>query len=112
MSDQNLRGRGLARPSRRRVLAQAAAGATMLAARAAFPGGVWAATADAPETTKAVFGFIALTDAASVIMAYENRFFEKRGINVQLQKMASWPATRDSNTCSIRSRAPASVSSE
>ena len=96
MSDQNLRGRGLARPSRRRVLAQAAAGATMLAARAAFPGGVWAATADAPETTKAVFGFIALTDAAPLIIAKEKGFFAKYGINdVEVKKEASWGTTRD-----------------
>jgi nitrate/nitrite transport system substrate-binding protein len=40
-------------------------------------------------------GFIALTDAAPVIMAYENGFYEKRGVEVQLIKQASWSATRD-----------------
>jgi nitrate/nitrite transport system substrate-binding protein len=40
-------------------------------------------------------GFIALTDAASVIMAHENRFFEKRGVEVELIRQASWQATRD-----------------
>src|SRR5260221_410048 len=82
--------------SRRRVLAQAAAGATLLAARAAFPGGVWAATADAPETTKAVFGFIALTDAAPLIIAKEKGFFAKYGMaDVEVKKEASWGTTRD-----------------
>src|SRR5258707_9791568 len=96
MSDQHLRDRRRARMSRRRVLAQAAAGATLLAARAAFPGGVWAATADAPETTKAVFGFIALTDASPLIIAKEKGFFAKYGMpDVEVKKEASWGTTRD-----------------
>jgi nitrate/nitrite transport system substrate-binding protein len=40
-------------------------------------------------------GFIALTDCASVVMAHELGFFEQRGVEVQLVKQASWPATRD-----------------
>lgn len=40
-------------------------------------------------------GFIALTDCASLIMAKELGFFDKRGLDVQLIKQASWPATRD-----------------
>ncbi len=40
-------------------------------------------------------GFIALTDCASLIMAKELGFFDKRDLDVQLIKQASWPATRD-----------------
>jgi nitrate/nitrite transport system substrate-binding protein len=96
MSEQNLLAARRGRPSRRRVLAQAVAGATVLAARAAFPRGVWAATADAPETTKAVFGFIALTDASPLIIAKEKGFFAKYGMkDVEVKKEASWGTTRD-----------------
>jgi nitrate/nitrite transport system substrate-binding protein len=41
-------------------------------------------------------GFIALTDAASVIMAKELGYFTERDLDVDLIKQASWPATRDS----------------
>ena len=40
-------------------------------------------------------GFIALTDAASVIMAHELGEYAKRGLDVSITKQASWPATRD-----------------
>ena len=40
-------------------------------------------------------GFIALTDCASLVMAKELGYFEERGLDVTLQKQASWPATRD-----------------
>jgi nitrate/nitrite transport system substrate-binding protein len=40
-------------------------------------------------------GFIALTDAASVIMAKELGYFEKYGLNVDVVKQASWASTRD-----------------
>jgi nitrate/nitrite transport system substrate-binding protein len=40
-------------------------------------------------------GFIALTDAASVIMADKLGYYAKRGLNVEVVKQASWPATRD-----------------
>ena len=53
----------VANPQRRRLLQTTAAAASLDAVRAAFPGGVWAATADAPETKTANLGFIALTDA-------------------------------------------------
>ncbi len=85
-----------ASPGRRRVIQGMGATATALAARAAFPGGVWAATADAPETTKAVFGFIALTDASPLIVAREKGFFAKAGLpDVVVKKEASWGTTRD-----------------
>lgn len=40
-------------------------------------------------------GFIALTDAAPVIMARALGFYAERGLAVELVKQASWPATRD-----------------
>src|SRR5262249_52560467 len=39
-------------------------------------------------------GFIALTDCASLVMAKELGYFEDHGLDVTLQKQASWPATR------------------
>ena len=40
-------------------------------------------------------GFIALTDAAPVIMARALGLYAARGLDVELVKQASWPATRD-----------------
>jgi nitrate/nitrite transport system substrate-binding protein len=45
--------------------------------------------------TKVKLGFIALTDAAPVIMAKELGFFEARNIDASVEKQASWPALRD-----------------
>src|SRR5687767_2697748 len=44
---------------------------------------------------KVKIGFIALTDCASVLMAKELGYFDKRLLDVELIKQASWPATRD-----------------
>ena len=44
---------------------------------------------------KVRLGFIALTDASSVIMARELGYFAERGLDVEVTKQASWPATRD-----------------
>jgi nitrate/nitrite transport system substrate-binding protein len=44
---------------------------------------------------KVRLGFIALTDAASVIMAKELGYFAERDLDVDLIKQASWPVTRD-----------------
>jgi nitrate/nitrite transport system substrate-binding protein len=44
---------------------------------------------------KVTLGFIALTDAAPLIMAKELGYFAERGLDVTLVKQASWPATRD-----------------
>ena len=50
----------------------------------------------APETTKAILGFIALTDAAPLIVAKEKGFFAKYGMpDVEVVKQASWGTTRD-----------------
>lgn len=47
------------------------------------------------ENRKVKLGFIALTDCSSIIMAKELGYFEERGIDVTIEKQASWPATRD-----------------
>ncbi|HIK19185.1 MAG TPA: ABC transporter substrate-binding protein [Leptolyngbyaceae cyanobacterium M33_DOE_097] len=52
--------------------------------------------ADAPEVTTAKLGFIALTDAAPLIIAKEKGFYEKYGMkDVEVIKQASWGTTRD-----------------
>jgi nitrate/nitrite transport system substrate-binding protein len=52
--------------------------------------------ADAPEVTTAKLGFIALTDAAPLIIAKEKGLFDKYGMTgVEVLKQASWPVTRD-----------------
>jgi nitrate/nitrite transport system substrate-binding protein len=40
-------------------------------------------------------GFIALTDCASIVMAKELGYFAERGLDVSVEKQASWAATRD-----------------
>ena len=82
--------------TRRDFLAMSAAtAATLAAARALLPSGAYAATA-APEVTGAKLGFIALTDAAALIIAKEKGLFEKHGVpDVEVLKQASWGATRD-----------------
>ncbi|WP_088894103.1 CmpA/NrtA family ABC transporter substrate-binding protein [Leptolyngbya ohadii] len=52
--------------------------------------------ADAPEVTTAKLGFIALTDAAPLIIAKEKGLFAKYGMpDVEVSKQASWAVTRD-----------------
>jgi nitrate/nitrite transport system substrate-binding protein len=51
---------------------------------------------DTPEVTTAKLGFIALTDAAPLIIAKEKGYFDKYGMTgVEVVKQASWPVTRD-----------------
>ncbi|WP_013323925.1 CmpA/NrtA family ABC transporter substrate-binding protein [Gloeothece verrucosa] len=53
-------------------------------------------TKDGPEVTTAKLGFIALTDAAPLIIAKEKGLFDKYGMTeVEVLKQASWPVTRD-----------------
>jgi len=80
--------------SRREVLkaaaALAASGAGALFARPLFAAGL------KPETSKATLGFIALTDAAPLIIAKEKGLFAKYGMpDVEVVKQASWGTTRD-----------------
>lgn len=52
--------------------------------------------AETPEVTGAKLGFIALTDAAPLIVAKEKGFFAKYGMpDVEVIKQASWGVTRD-----------------
>ena len=60
------------------------------------------ATKPKTSTTKATeplrkvkLGFIALTDCAPIVMAKELGFYADRGLDVEVLKQASWPATRD-----------------
>ncbi|MEY9724099.1 nitrate/nitrite transport system substrate-binding protein, partial [Sinorhizobium fredii] len=80
----------------RRSLLKTTASATMVgAAKTLFPSGAFAQGAG-PETTKAVLGFIALTDSAPLVIAKEKGFFDKYGMTeVDVVKQASWGTTRD-----------------
>ncbi|MEO3475476.1 CmpA/NrtA family ABC transporter substrate-binding protein [Roseomonas sp. CAU 1739] len=82
-------------PIHRRT-AIAGAAALFAAARAALPRGAFAQGSTAPEVRKAMLGYIALTDAAPLIIAKEKGFFAKHGMpDVEVAKQASWGATRD-----------------
>lgn len=95
--------KALATPiSRRDALLKGSA----LAASLAFP--AWALSACGGAATSSggstgaggggdpiKIGFIALTDCAPIIMADSLGYFKQRGLNVQVVKQASWPATRD-----------------
>ncbi len=79
-----------------RSAALAATAAMLSAAKSAFPFGAFAQPATGPEIKKATFGFIALTDAAPLIIAKEKGFFAKHGLtDVEIAKQASWGTTRD-----------------
>ena len=73
MSDQN------SKFSRRQFLKAAAVSAAAGLMPGLLPRPLYAA-ADAPETTKAILGFIALTDAAPLIVAKEKGMFAKYGM--------------------------------
>jgi nitrate/nitrite transport system substrate-binding protein len=77
-------------------LGGAAATASLFGAiNAAFPGGAFAA-GPGPEVKGAKLGFIALTDAAPLIVAKEKGLFARYGMpDVVVAKQASWGATRD-----------------
>ena len=84
-----------ASPSRRSLLKAGGLAATAFSARALFPSGVFAQGAG-PEVSGARLGYIALTDAAPLIIAKEKGFFAKRGLpDMEIAKQASWGATRD-----------------
>ncbi len=81
--------------TRRRILRTAATASLLAAARTALPNGAFAQAAGA-ETTKAILGYIALTDSAPLIMAKERGIFAKYGMpDVEVLKQASWGGTRD-----------------
>lgn len=79
--------------SRRRALALTAGLAA--AARMGFPGGAHAQGAG-PEVKGFKLGYIALTDAAPLIVAKEKGHFAKHGLpDMEILKQASWGALRD-----------------
>src|SRR5262245_9507582 len=83
-------------PVRRRILGGAVAAAAPFAGAPALRPRPLYATAAKPEVTKAVLGFIALTDASPLIIAKEKGFFAKHGMpDVEVVKQASWGTTRD-----------------
>jgi nitrate/nitrite transport system substrate-binding protein len=53
------------------------------------------APAGGSTNRKVRLGFIALTDCASIVMAKELGYFAERGLDVSVEKQASWAATRD-----------------
>jgi nitrate/nitrite transport system substrate-binding protein len=80
---------------RQLIKSAAAAAATAGALGTLLPRPVYGA-GGAPETTKAVLGFIALTDSAPLIVAKEKGLFAKHGMpDVEVVKQASWGTTRD-----------------
>lgn len=83
--------------SRRSFLKASAGTAALLGAvNSQFPFGVHVAQAAGPETPAAKLGFIALTDAGALFIAKEKGLFAKYGMpDVEVQKQASWGATRD-----------------
>jgi len=86
-------------PGRRDVLLGGAkllgTAALLKAASMVAPGGVFASGAG-PEVKKAVLGYIALTDAAPLVIAKEKGLFAKYGLpDVEVSKQASWGALRD-----------------
>ena len=81
--------------TRRQVLRTTATASLLAAARAALPNGAFAQAAG-PETTRITLGYIALTDAAPLIIAKERGIFAKYGMaDVEVLKQASWGGTRD-----------------
>jgi nitrate/nitrite transport system substrate-binding protein len=60
-----------------------------------LPGASTVSTSAPKKVRKVKLGFIALTDAAPIIMAKELGFFTDRSLDVDVIKQASWPALRD-----------------
>jgi nitrate/nitrite transport system substrate-binding protein len=85
----------LKNPSRRTIVKAAVTATALNTLGTLLPKPLYAAIPK-PETTKAVLGFIALTDAAPLIIAKEKGFFAKYGMpDVEVNKQASWGTTRD-----------------
>jgi len=79
----------------RQTAATAGTAALLTAIKAAFPAGAHA-QGKGPEVTGTKLGYIALTDAAPLIVAKEKGFFAKHGVpDMAILKQASWGATRD-----------------
>ncbi|HEV2508788.1 CmpA/NrtA family ABC transporter substrate-binding protein [Bosea sp. (in: a-proteobacteria)] len=82
-------------PSRRDFLNLSGTAALLAAAKTALPSGAFAQGAG-PEVKGTRLGYIALTDAAPLIIAKEKGLFAKHGVpDMDIAKQASWGATRD-----------------
>ena len=91
------------RAALRGAASTAATAALITAARSAFPGGAFAQGAG-PEVTGTRLGYIALTDAAPLIIAKEKGLFAKHGVpDMEIAKQASWGATRDNMALGFKS---------
>ncbi len=55
----------------------------------------WVAGSDAPEKRVVNLGFMALTDAASLIVAATQGFAQPYGLTLNLQRQSSWSSVRD-----------------
>lgn len=55
----------------------------------------WVAGSDAPEKPIIDLGFVALTDAASVIVAATQGFAQPYGLTINLRRQTSWASLRD-----------------
>ena len=83
------------RLSRRSVLKGLSYLSLLAAAKAALPSGAFA-QGSGPEVKGTRLGYIALTDAAPLIIAKEKGMFAKFGVpEMDIAKQASWGATRD-----------------
>jgi nitrate/nitrite transport system substrate-binding protein len=81
--------------SRRSVLKGLSHLSLIAAAKAALPSGAFA-QGSGPEVKGTRLGYIALTDAAPLIIAREKGMFAKHGVpDMDIAKQASWGATRD-----------------
>ena len=81
--------------SRRSLLKQTSAAATISAIQSLFPAGVFA-QGTGPEIKGTKLGYIALTDASPLIIAKEKGYFAKHGVpDMDIAKQASWGALRD-----------------
>jgi nitrate/nitrite transport system substrate-binding protein len=81
--------------SRRNAVRGAATTALLAAARATLPHGALA-QGTVPEVRGARLGYVALTDAAPLIVAREKGLFARYGLpEVEILKQPSWGATRD-----------------
>lgn len=81
--------------ARRTFLSTTIKGLGLSVLLALAPSVVSAAPDYTPEQSEVSFGFIALTDCAPIVIAYEKGYFAKYGIKATLKKGASWAAIRD-----------------
>ncbi|MGL5363271.1 MAG: CmpA/NrtA family ABC transporter substrate-binding protein [Bosea sp. (in: a-proteobacteria)] len=89
--------------SRRRLLTLSGAAALASAAKMAFPGGAFAQSAG-PEVAGTRLGYIALTDAAPLVIAKEKGLFARHGVpDMDISKQASWGAMRDNMALGAKS---------